>query len=163
MARISQLGRNMIAAIAPLYSRAMTFKRALPLILSLAAAPALAAEPPAADAPKATAGRTTADQIAAFLADSPVAQLPADGAATRPQAAAIDRRPHGVVEVAVGNHGYRSVYLESHMPIGESGELSIAIGDSRGGFGGHGRRFGPGPEPARLPVEPAGDGEPPAL
>jgi len=143
----------------------MTFKRSLVLILSLAAAPALAAEPPAADAPKATAGRTTADQIAAFLADSPVAQLPADAAAARPQAPPADRRPHGVVEVAVGNHGYRSVYLESHMPIGEAGELSIAIGENRGGYsgyGGRGRRFGPGlagPEPARLPVEPADDGE----
>ena len=59
------------------------------------------------------------------------------------------RGPHGVVEVAVGNHGYLSVYLESHMPLGENGMLSIAVGEQRGGYGGYyggygyGRRLAP--------------------
>lgn len=131
------------------------------LVLMLTAGPALAAEPPA-DAPTATAAAKddpgAAAQIAAFLADSPVAQLPTAGGPAAAPGPGAPRGPHGVVEVAVGNHGYRSVYLESHMPLGENGMLSIAVGDQRGGYGGYGGYYGGyggygarlAPEPGRL-------------
>ena len=105
----------------------------LTLVLLLAAGPALAAEPPA-EAPTATAPSDVADQIAAYLRDSPVAQLPAAGAPRAAPDRAADRRPHGVVEVGVGSHGYRSVYLQTDIPLGENGMLSLAIGERRGGL-----------------------------
>ena len=97
----------------------------------LAASPALAAEPPA-EAPTATAAASApgdvAEQIAAYLRDSPVAQLPADGAPRAAVERPLDRRPHGVVEVGVGSHGYRSVYLQTQIPLGERGLLGLAVG-----------------------------------
>lgn len=115
---------------------------ALVVTLALAANPALAADSPA-DAPTATAQPSVADQIAAFLRDSPVAALPSGGAPATEDRAEAPRKPHGVIALAAGNHGYRSVYMRSDIPLGETGMLSIAIGESRGGFGGHGRRSRP--------------------
>ncbi len=54
---------------------------------------------------------------------------------------------HGVVDVAVGSHGYRSAYVRSDFPVGKTGTLSIAVQDSQfngragygyGGYGGYG-------------------------
>ena len=111
----------------------------LTMIAVLCAGPAFAAEAPA-DAPTATApaGPGVADQIAAYLRDSPVVRLPAGETARGATDATPRRRPHGVVEVAVGSHGYRSVYVRSDLPIGETGTLSIAVGETRGGRGFHG-------------------------
>jgi hypothetical protein len=97
--------------------------------------PALAAEPPA-DAPTATATATGDPGVAAQIARLP-GGLPASPScpprrARRGSGPPAPRGPHGLVEVAVGNHGYRSVYLESHMPLGENGMLSIAVGEQRG-------------------------------
>ena len=119
----------------------------------LIAGPALAADPPA-DAPTATAAQPgVAEQIEAFLRDSPAAELPADAQQARPAEAPGPRQVHGVVDVAVGSHGYRSVYMRSDIPLGQNGTVSIAVGDSRGGYPGYGygygRRFAPG-----LPLEP---------
>ena len=112
------------------------------LILLFAAGPALAAEPPV-EVPTATAPSDVGDQIAAYLRDSPVAQLPADGAPDAASERPLDRRPHGMVEVGVGSHGYRSVYMETEVPLGEDGRLSVAIGQSQGGLPRYYRR-GPG-------------------
>ena len=121
----------------------------LTVIAVLCAGPAFAAEAPA-DAPTATApaGPGVADQIAAYLRDSPVVRLPAQeapGGVIGP----LPRRAHGVVEVAVGSRGYRSVYVRSDLPIGETGTLSIAIGETRGGRGLYGLH---GPGDLRGPV-----------
>jgi len=50
-----------------------------------------------------------------------------------------DRKPHGVVEAAVGTGGYRSGAAVVTMPVGDCGQATIAIESSRGGYGGYGR------------------------
>lgn len=128
------------------------------LCLALAAAlliasPALAADPQD-DAPTATAAQPgVAEQIEAFLRASPAAEPSSDTARLQSEPDAGPRKVHGVVDVSVGSHGYRSVYMRSDIPVGESGTVSIAVGDSRGGYPGYGygygRRFAPG-----LPLSP---------
>ena len=138
----------------------MTLRIARPLALAALAmglagvGPVFAAEA-AADAPTVTAPAASApgepsvaDQIAAYLRDSPVARLPAADTPQGLTGSTPTRQPHGVVDVAVGSHGYRSVYVRSDLPIGETGTLSIAVGETRGGRGygpGYGPEFG-GPE-----------------
>ena len=131
----------------------MTSRIARPLALAALAmglagvGPAFGAEA-AADAPTVTAPvasapgePSVADQIAAYLRDSPVARLPADDSPLGVTSSTAKRQPHGVVDVAVGSHGYRSVYVRSDLPIGETGTLSIAVGETRGGRG-YGPEFG---------------------
>jgi hypothetical protein len=102
------------------------------LAAALTAAPALAAdEPPAATAP---ASPSVAAQIEAFLRDSPVAQLPADTEPAGVTSSTAPRLVHGEVAVGVGSHGYRSVYVRTDLPLGETGRLSIAVEDTRGGY-----------------------------
>ena len=51
------------------------------------------------------------------------------------------------VDVAVGSNGYRSAYVRSDLPVGKTGTLSIAVGETRfnGRSGnGYGGRFGGG-------------------
>lgn len=121
----------------------------LGLALPLACGPALATEPPAdaptATAPAASADPGVADQIAAYLRDSPVVQLPTDGEPVGVTSSAAPRQVHGVVDVAVGSHGYRSVYVRSDLPVGQTGTLSIAVGETRGrGYGAYGYGYGYG-------------------
>jgi hypothetical protein len=104
---------------------------------------ARAAEPEAvATAP---AGPSVADQIDAYLKTSPALALPKDG----PNGVTSGEEPrqvHGVVDIAVGSNGYRSAYVRSDLPVGKTGALSIAVGESRfkgrGNYGGYGGRFG---------------------
>lgn len=42
------------------------------------------------------------------------------------------RKPHGVVSVGVGSGGYRSAYARTDLPLGETGTLSLAVGQERG-------------------------------
>lgn len=103
----------------------------------LAAGAARAAEPAAADAPVASSPPTSvADQIDAFIKASPVPALPQD-AAPGATSTADDRKVHGVVELGIGSNGYRHAYIQSDMPLGEHGSLSIAVDDTRfnGRFG----------------------------
>ncbi|CAN7380447.1 hypothetical protein LJR164_002319 [Phenylobacterium sp. LjRoot164] len=93
-----------------------------------------AAEPaaPAAAAPK-TETLDTAEQIRRWLADSPAATTPEEayGEGVRlPR----DRQIHGEVGVAVGTGGYRSGYITSVMPIGETGTLALTIGQEKNGY-----------------------------
>ncbi len=109
-----------------------------------AAGASLAAEPDAvATAP---AGPSVADQIDAYLKTSPALALPKDGP-NGVTSGEEPRRVHGVVDIAVGSNGYRSAYVRSDLPVGRTGTLSIAVGETRFngravGYGGYGGRFG---------------------
>lgn len=93
-----------------------------------------AAEPaaPTRAAPKAEV-LDTAEQIKRWLAESPAATTPeaAYGEGVRlPR----DRQIHGEVGVAVGTGGYRSGYITSVMPLGETGTLALTIGQEKNGY-----------------------------
>ena len=119
-----------------------------------AAAPALATDEPIATANKPApraAQPTAADpgvaaQIDDYLKTSPAIELPRDGGAAGITSGADGpRRVHGVVDVAVGTHGYRSAYVRSDLPVGKTGTLSIAVQDSQfKGRGGYGYGYGYG-------------------
>jgi hypothetical protein len=133
---------------------------ALAVFAALIAGPALASDEPMATAgqtpipqaaptptpPAATAPveMTTAQQIDAFLRASPTrdadADGPVDGVVPRD-----DGKVHGMVEVGVGTGGYRSVYLQSDMPLGDNGRLSLAFEDTRYGRGSYPYGYHGGP------------------
>jgi hypothetical protein len=69
-----------------------------------------------------------ADQIDNYLKTSPALALPKDGAAGV-TASDEPRKIHGVVDVAVGTGGYRSAFVESDIPVGKTGTVSIAVGE----------------------------------
>lgn len=102
------------------------------LILLLAATPA-AAEILAPNAPVVTATASipmsVADQIDHYLKTSPVAAQEAED--IRLHSVRDDRRPRGEIAVGVGTRGYRSFYARTDIPLGETGRLSVAIGQSR--------------------------------
>ncbi len=114
--------------------------RAAPAPVAVAAAAVEA--PPAAAAP--AASQDIGAQIADYLASSPAA-LPEDPYGVVADEAP-DRKVHGEVSVAVGSHGYRSLYARSDMPVGKTGTVSIAVGETRGrGPYGYGYGYGYGP------------------
>lgn len=129
----------------------------------MAAAPVFAADepiatanrtaPPAATAPAAAAPGVAAQpvadpgvaaQIDDYLKTSPAIELPRDGGAAGITSSEEPRRVHGMVDVAVGTHGYRSAYVRSDFPVGKTGTLSIALEDSqfKGRAGGYGYGYG---------------------
>lgn len=87
-----------------------------------------------------------ADQIDTYLKTSPGAQIPKDRALGVTPGGEEPRAIHGVVDVAVGTSGYRSAYVRSDIPVGQTGTLSIAASETqfngRGGRGVWGRGFG---------------------
>lgn len=111
------------------------------------AAPTFAAEEPVVTADPRTP--SVAAQIDEYLKTSPAIELPKQGAVGITPGEEEPRKVHGVVDVAVGTHGYRSAYVRSDFPVGKTGTLSIAVQDSqfkgRGGYGygGHGGYGGP--------------------
>ena len=126
-----------------------------------AAAPAFATEdaaistaarvaPPgsAAAAPAATPSappQAIGDQISNYLATSPAATLDDDDTPGVISGEGLHRQIHGEVSVSVGSHGYRDVYARSDIPVGKTGQLSIAVQDSRGrGLYGPGYGYGSG-------------------
>lgn len=123
----------------------------LALIVAAAAGPALA------DEPMSTAGATgasppastdTAAQIERWIADSPAARPEPEPEARLAEEA---RRIHGEVGVSVGTGGYRSGYLVTHIPLGDSGGATIAL--SKTDFGDRMRPVIVG-HPGRLGVPP---------
>jgi hypothetical protein len=53
------------------------------------------------------------------------------------------RKIHGEAGVAVGSDGYRSAYVQTVIPVGESGTVAMAYSQSQGGRGyGYGPGFG---------------------
>lgn len=102
-------------------------------IAPLALIAALAAGSALADEPMSTAGATsspppasaeTAAQIEQWIADSPAARPEPEPEA---RLAAEARRIHGEVGVSVVTGGYRSGYVVTHIPIGETGGATIAL------------------------------------
>jgi hypothetical protein len=124
-------------------------RRLLPILIA-AAALAWAGAPRAAEpeaVATAPAGPGVADQIDAYLRTSPALALPKD-APNGVTSGEEPRKVHGVIDLAVGSNGYRSAYMRSDLPVGKTGTLSIAVGESRfngrGYYGGYGGRFGGG-------------------
>lgn len=92
---------------------------------------------------------TTEEQVAAWTARSPKisrsdeqddALWPADNDD------GAKRQVHGVASVTVGTGGYRSAYVSSLIPLGETGTLGIAVSQTdygkNGGFGYYGDPYG---------------------
>lgn len=116
-------------------------------ILGLALALPLAARADEAVATAAGAGappvvtQDTAAQIDAFIRSAPPPKLD-DG--TPDGVAPPERKVHGSVGVAVGSGGYRSAYVTSVMPVGQTATLGIAVSETRfGKSGGPGWGYGP--------------------
>ncbi|WP_332769339.1 hypothetical protein [Phenylobacterium sp.] len=121
------------------------------LLLARCAAPAMAEEAistAGAGAPPSAAADTAA-QIDRWIAEAP---QPVDEPTVDQR-----RRIHGEVGVAVGTGGYRSGYLVSVMPLGETGSLTLAISQTKNGRGyyyDHGLGLGPiGPRPLLGPMD----------
>jgi hypothetical protein len=106
-----------------------------------------------AEADRAAKPVSTQDQVAAWLADSPPIER-GDGRpldyAGRPEvdvngyALGPDgkRQVHGEAGVSVGTGGYRSGYVSTLIPIGDSSTLGVAV--SQTDYGKHGRGYGYG-------------------
>ncbi|MFN9928216.1 MAG: hypothetical protein ACK53I_14895 [Phenylobacterium sp.] len=107
--------------------------RVLVLITALVAAtPALAEEAPVATASTTPApAMSTADQIDAWLRSSPALMAPDLNAEPR-NMAFDDRKLHGEVTVGVGTRGQRHLSMRATAPVGESGRVSVAFGETRG-------------------------------
>jgi hypothetical protein len=107
--------------------------RALGLITALVAAtPALAEEAPLATASTTTApAMSTADQIDTWLRSSPALAAPDLDAEPRSMTF-DDRKLHGEVTIGVGTRGYRHFSMRATAPVGESGRVSVAFGETRG-------------------------------
>ena len=110
------------------------------------APPASAGAPPVAgpapDAATPGVGATSvADQIDNYLKTSPALAPPRDDASGVTSGDA-PRKAHGMADVAVGSNGYRSAFVQSDLPVGKTGTLSIAVGESRFNGNRFARRYG---------------------
>lgn len=96
--------------------------------LLLAPAVALADSAPGSDAPVATAQGAPAAPPSTTDAD--IKRFIADGADqdAEPQP---DHKPHGFVSVGVGTRGYREVAGAVTLPIGDTGQVTVAIDDAK--------------------------------
>ncbi len=97
------------------------------------------------DAAERAAGPMTANaQIDAYLRASPTTPWE-DAEALDRQEDRPARQIHGQVGVAVGTGGYRSAYVQSDIPVGRDGNLSIFVQETQFGRGhGHGYDSGYG-------------------
>ena len=111
---ILALGAVTLIALAPVSCRAQTAEADAPV--------ATASGHPAAPA------ETAASEIQTF-----------EAGAVETQSTDVDpSKPHGYVEVGVGDHGYREVDGAVTVPLGkdgQEGQVSVAIGDVQGGGG----------------------------
>jgi hypothetical protein len=83
----------------------------------------------------AAAAPATADQIDQWIKSAPPPNLAddqPDGVTPGAAPASPARKIHGEVGVSVGTGGYRSGYAISTMPIGDTGSMTLAVGQSRG-------------------------------
>jgi len=117
------------------------------VLLSLAlVATAGAARAAEAQGPVVTAGPTdapppaadTAAQVENFVHKAPPVNLD-DGAPDGVIGQEEPRKVHGEVGVSIGTGGYRSGYVSSVIPVGKTGTVAIAVGETK-----FGRRGGPG-------------------
>jgi len=93
------------------------------------------AKPPAAP-------MTTGEQIDAYLRASPTTPWQDAEGLDRQEDRPL-RQVHGQVGVAVGTGGYRSAFVQSDIPVGRDGNLSIYVQQTQGGRG-HGYGYGSG-------------------
>jgi len=109
--------------------------RLLPLVfLAALATPALALEPEVVTtASGAGAPPTVAQQIDDYLKTSPAAALPKDDASGVTSGAEEPRKIHGVVDVSAGSGGYHSAFVASEIPVGKTGSVTIAVGQTHFG------------------------------
>jgi len=117
---------------------------AVALLAALIATPALAADEPVATASQTPAPMTTGEQIDAYIKSSPALDAKAPGEVAG-VVARDDRKVHGMVSVGIGTGGYRSVYLETDMPVGENGRVRLAFEDTKYGRAYPHRFYGGGP------------------
>lgn len=108
---------------------------------------------PAVPAPSAPSRpMTTDEQIAAYLATSPALTPESDGPVGVTAASAAEqpkRQIHGAMGATIGTGGYRSGYVSTLIPLGETGTLGIAVeqtdfGDNVVYGRGYGRGYGHG-------------------
>jgi len=79
----------------------------------------------------------SADQIDQWIRSAPSPDIADDAPdGVTPGTTPAPRKVHGEVGLSVGTGGYRSGYVVSAMPVGETGLVTLAIGQSRGRFGG---------------------------
>ena len=110
--------------------RRIVFLKFSTLGLVLALAPALASAqapvtPTSTSETVATAQPGSGAPPTATASKEPLATDDPDDAAAAPPHA--DRRIHGVVGAGVGANGYREVFGAATVPIGTTGQVSIAI------------------------------------
>jgi len=86
----------------------------------------------------------TAAQVRQFIAAAPPPNL--DDGQVDGVVESGPRQVHGEVGVSVGTGGYRSAYAISALPVGKTGTLTVAVGETRfGRNGGYGYgRYGAG-------------------
>ncbi|HEV2531921.1 hypothetical protein [Phenylobacterium sp.] len=120
----------------------------LGLALALSSGAALAQTAPVSTAPPeapVAGSPSVADQIDAFIKTTPVPNVAKDAApGVTSSAEPPERKIHGVVELGVGSGGYRHAYARADVPVGETGQLSIAVDQTRFNERLRGGRFGPG-------------------
>jgi hypothetical protein len=80
-----------------------------------------------AAATPATRALTTEEQIAAWLAASPPVRLAEDAPGVTQRGDDAPRRIHGSAGVTIGTGGYRSAYVSTLIPIGETSTLGLAV------------------------------------
>ena len=85
---------------------------------------------------------STSEQIDAYLRASPTTSWQ-DAEALDRQESGPEREIRSQVGAAVGTGGYRSAYVQSDIPVGRDGNLSIFVQPTQGGRGhGYGRGYG---------------------
>ncbi len=85
---------------------------------------------------------TTSEQIDAYLRASPATPWQ-DAEALDRQEDGAPRQVHGQVGGTVGTGGYRSAFVQSDIPVGRDGNLSIFVQQTQGGRG-HGYGYDSG-------------------
>ena len=101
-----------------------TAARKIDLTQAEQAAKLEAAKAAATPAPRAL---TTEEQIAAWLAASPPVRLADESPGMTGRDADEPRKMHGSAGVTIGTGGYRSAYVSTLIPIGETSTLGIAV------------------------------------
>lgn len=74
----------------------------------------------------------TSRQISDWIAASPTAREQEQGVLSG--LTGPDRQIHGEIGLAVGTNGYRSGYVTSVMPLGDSGSLMLSLGQEKNGY-----------------------------
>ncbi len=103
----------------------------IPLCAAVVCALVFAAGPSLADdSPMSTAGAAATGETAA--APRPVEMLPVPTAAPPPLPQDTRRQARGAVEVGVGTGGYRRAAGVATVPLGKTGEVTVAVDRTEG-------------------------------